>query len=237
MDGGWSSSVFAALSSIEVAAVRSLFVTVFDTVSFDFAIETLVIFHQFFLFGFRMLYSSAVFGCVNIHVISPLGGGATSASIVGVSSTPVIRVPTGRDSKDSVHGLLSVLAVLFRSLLFEVLVACFFFPIFEFPGNFCGQVITWGSYNCFDKFPFQIVFQDFDSSMIIKFDVGIFGQSLEVCKEAVKAFTMSEFAEFLVCFCPSVCIGEGFEERIHEVIPKGFVNFKCSASDLIIKVV
>ena len=157
--------------------------------------------------------------------------------VMGVSSTFVMKVSIGGDSKGSVYGLSSVLTILFCSLPFKVLVTCFFFPIFKFPGNFCSWIIIRGLYNCFDKFPFQVVFQDFDSAMIIEFDVGVFGQSLEVCKEAIKAFVMSEFTEFLVCLCSSVCIGEGFEEGIHEIVPKGFINFECSTSNLVIKVI
>jgi len=47
---------------------------------------------------------------------------------------------------------------------------------------------------------------------------------------------MSKFAEFLVHFRPPIGISEGFCEGIHEIVPEGFVNFKHSTIDFIIKV-
>jgi len=64
--------------------------------------------------------------------------------------------------------------------------------------------------------------------MVVKFNVGVFGQSFEFHEEAVEAFIMFEFAEFLIGFYPSVCVGISFQEGIHEIVPKGFVDFKCS---------
>ena len=47
---------------------------------------------------------------------------------------------------------------------------------------------------------------------------------------------MSEFAKFLVCFRPPICVSEGFHEGVHEVVPKGFINFKGPAANFVIKV-
>ena len=79
----------------------------------------------------------------------------------------------GMDSKDFVYGFSSVSAILFCSLPFEVLVACFLLPIFEFLGYFRSWIVVGGSYNRFDQFSFQIILQDFNGAMIIKFNVGI----------------------------------------------------------------
>jgi len=86
-------------------------------------------------------------------VVSPLRGGAPSISVVPISS-----VSAGWYSEGFIHSLSSVVAVLFCSLPFDVLVVCFFFPILEFPGNFCSWVIVGRTYDCFDKFPFKVVF-------------------------------------------------------------------------------
>jgi len=183
-----------------------------------------------------MLWSSAIFGCIgciDIHVVSPLGGGASSIFVTGV---PISTVSLGWYSEGFVHGLSSVLTVLFRGLPFDVLIACFFFPIFELPRDFCSWVIVGGVYDCFDKFSFEIVFQDFNGSMVVKFNIGIFDQVFEIGKKVIKTFSMSEFAEFLVCFCLPIGVGKGSLEGIHEVIPKGFIDFKCSTVDFIIKV-
>jgi len=88
-----------------------------------------------------MLRSSAIFGCIgciDIHVVSSLEGGASSIFVTGV---PISTISLGWYPKGSVHGLSPVLAILFGGLPFDVLVACFLFPIFEFPGYFCGWVI------------------------------------------------------------------------------------------------
>ena len=182
-----------------------------------------------------MLGSSAIsghVGCIDVHVMSPLRGGASS---IFVTSVPISTVSLGWYSKGFVHGLSSVLTVLFRGLPFDVLIACFFLPIFEFPRDFCPWVIVGGAYDCFDEFSFEVVFQDFDGSMVIEFDIGIFDQAFEIGEKVVKTFSMSEFAEFLVCFCLPIGIRKGSLEGIHEVVPKGFVKFKRSTVDFIVK--
>jgi len=182
-----------------------------------------------------MLWSSAIFGCVgcvDVHVMSSLGGGASSILVAGV---PISTISLGWYSEGFVHSLSSVLTVLFRSLPFDVLVACFFLPIFELPRDFCSWVIVWGAYDCFDKFSFEVVFQDFDGSMVIKFDIGIFDQVFEISEKVVKTFSMSEFAKFLVRFCLPIGVSKGSLEGIQEVVPKGFIDFEHSTVDFIVK--
>jgi len=94
-------------------------------------------------------------------------------SSIFVTSVSISAISLGRYPEGSVHGLLPVLAILFGSLPFDVLVACFFFPIFEFPGSFRSWVVVGQAYDCFDKFSFQVVFQDFDGSMVVEFNVSV----------------------------------------------------------------
>jgi len=96
-----------------------------------------------------------------------------SASSIFVASVPISAISLGRYPEGSLHGLSPVLAILFGGLPFDVLVVCFFFPIFEFPGNFCSWVVVRQAYDCFDKFSFQVVLQDFDGSVVVKFNVSI----------------------------------------------------------------
>ena len=92
-----------------------------------------------------------------------------------MSSVPISCVSAGWYPEGFVHGLSPIVAILLRSLPFDVLIACFCLPFLECPGDVRRGVIVGGAYNCFDEFSFEIILQDFDGSSIVKFDVGIFG--------------------------------------------------------------
>jgi len=62
-------------SAIEWVAVCCFLATILDLVSSDFAVEALVVLHEFLFLGFGVLLSSAT-GGIHVHVVSSLRGSA-----------------------------------------------------------------------------------------------------------------------------------------------------------------
>jgi len=67
-------------SAIEWAAVCCFLVTILDLVSSNFAVEALIVLHEFLFLGFGVLLSSAT-GGIHIHVVSSLRGCAVIVSV------------------------------------------------------------------------------------------------------------------------------------------------------------
>jgi len=144
--------VRVASVTVEFATIHFLLATIFDMVSSILTVKALVIVHEFFLLGFRVLYSSASANGINIHMMPSLRGGVKFVFEVVLSSfvTEVVSV-VGVDSKGPIYGLFPVAVVLFSSHPLEVLLAGFFFPILEFPRVTVSWVIVRGSDDHLDE--------------------------------------------------------------------------------------
>jgi len=108
-----------SMSTIEWAAICCFLATILGAVCLNFAVEALVVFHEFLFLGFGVLRSSAT-GGINVHVVSSLRGRAVSR--FGWFSAIWVAV-VWIDSKYLIQGFPPVAVVLLGGLPFDMLVA------------------------------------------------------------------------------------------------------------------
>jgi len=165
-------------TTAEVSVVCLFLATIPGLVSLDFAVEARVASYEFCFLGFRMLLSSASSGIniygdssVNVHMISSLGGGASSIVVVpSITVSSLVVVPPivllwGKF--ECLEESLMYLGELGCHLPLEVGFAGLFFPLFEGPGDLCGRIkvggINDGASESFD----HSMLESFDSSLVV----------------------------------------------------------------------
>jgi len=103
-----------------------------------------------------------------------------------------------------------------------------------FPGSKCSpwvlQIVSLTGNYGLDKCWFETLFEQVDSSVIIKHNSSCCSKLFELGYEDVKALFLFESSEFIKCLVLPVCIGEGVFEILFEGGPMIFVCFVYSSS-------
>jgi len=165
-------------ATTEVTMVSLFLVTILGSVSFDFAVEAQVAFHEFRSLGFGVLLSSASGSVdirgdcsVNVHMISSLRGGASVVLVPPVivpsvtTSSWVIDLP--RSQFECLEESLMSLGELGCCLPFEMGFVGLFFPLFESPGVFSSGVEGRGINNGAGESLSHSVFEGLYGSLVV----------------------------------------------------------------------